>query len=113
MGNMGEEIHCCFLVGKARVTPKTFVSIPLLELVAAVLSVKVPNFLKKKLKIDYFCETYWPDSKAILGYIRNHTKKRKIFLAKTIKQIREHSKVEQWRYASTKINPAYYASRFL
>ena len=36
------------------VTQKTFVSIPCLELVPAVLSVKVANFLKKKLKIDCF-----------------------------------------------------------
>ena len=59
MVNAVEGIHCCFLVGKARVTPKKFVSIPFLELVAAVLSVKVANFLKKEMKIDYFCETYW------------------------------------------------------
>ena len=32
--NMDERIHCCFLVGKARVTTKKFVSNPHLELVA-------------------------------------------------------------------------------
>ena len=46
MVNMNEMIHCCFLLGKARVTPKKFVLIPHLELVAAVLSVKVANFLE-------------------------------------------------------------------
>ena len=109
MVNMDERIHCCFLVGKARVTPK-FISMPLLELVAAVLAVKVANFLKKELKIDCFHETYWSVSKVVLGYIRNNTKKFKIFFANRIQQIQEHSEVEQWRYVPTKIKPADYTS---
>ena len=110
MVNMDESIHCCFLVGKARVTPKKFVLIPRPELVAAVLSVKMANFLKKGLKIDCFCETYWSDSKLVLGYIRNNTKKFMIFAANRIQQIQEDSEVEQWRYVPTKINPVDYAS---
>ena len=108
--NTDKRIHCCFLVGKTRVTPKKFVSMPHLELVAAVLSEKLGNFLKKELKIHCFRETYWSDSKVVLGYIRNNTKKFKIFVANRIQQIQEHSEVEQWRYVPTKINPADYAS---
>ena len=67
MVNTDDRIHRCFLAGKARVTPKKFVLMACLELVAAVLSVKVANFLKKGLKIDCFCETYWSDSKVVLG----------------------------------------------
>ena len=113
MVNMDERIHCCFLVGKARVTPKNFISIPHLKLVAAVLSAKVENFLKKELKIDCLRETYWSDSKAVFGCIINNTKKFKIFVANRIQQIQEHSNVDQWRYVPTKINPADYASRGL
>ena len=100
-------------MGKARVTRKKFVSIPCLELVVAVLSVKVANFLKKELKIDCFGETRWSDSKVAPGYIRNNTKKFKIFVPNRIQQIQEHNNVEQWRYVSTKINPADDASRGL
>ena len=48
MVNMDERIHCCFLMGKARVTSKKFVLSTHLELVAAVLLVKVANFLRKE-----------------------------------------------------------------
>ena len=44
-----ENIHCSLIIGKARVAPKEFVSIPRLELVAAVLSVKISNMIKKEL----------------------------------------------------------------
>ena len=48
MVNMDERIHCCFLMGKARVTSKKFVESTHLELVAAALLVKVANFLRKE-----------------------------------------------------------------
>ena len=35
------SIHCCLVMGKSRVAPTKFVSIPRLELTAAALSVKV------------------------------------------------------------------------
>ena len=72
MANTDETIHCCFLVGKASVTSKKLVSTPRLEMVAAVLSVKMANFLKKQLKTDCFRKIFWSDSKVVLGYIRNN-----------------------------------------
>ena len=80
MVNFLGAIHCNFIMGKPRVTPKKFVSIPRLELVAATLSVKMAKFLWKKLNIDCLQETIWSDSKVVLGYIRNATKKFKIFV---------------------------------
>ena len=45
-------IHWILLLEKSRVSPKKFISIPRLELIAAVLSVKVACLLKKELQID-------------------------------------------------------------
>ena len=91
-------------MGKARVTPKKYISIPHLELVAATLSIKMAKLLKKKLNIDCLQETFWSDSKVVLGYIRNTTKKFKIFVANRIQQIHENSGVNQWRYVPSKDN---------
>ena len=46
------KIHCCLLIGKSRVTPKKYVTIPRLELVAAVLSVKIAALIRRKLDIE-------------------------------------------------------------
>ena len=113
MKNHKGKIHCCFVMGKARVTPKKFVSIPRLELTAATLSVEVSTFIKRELKIDNIKETFWSDSKVVLGYIRNNSKKFKVFVANRIQQIQAGSKVDQWKYVPTKLNPADFASRGL
>ena len=72
--NVSGKIHCCLLMGKSRVTPKKYVTIPRLELVAAVLSVKIAALTGRELDIEWENETFWTDSKVVLGYISN-TKK--------------------------------------
>ena len=81
-------------MGKSRVTPKKYVTIPHLELVAAVLSVKIAALIRRELDIEWKNETFWTDSKVVLGYI-NKTKKFKIFVANQIQQIHEDSNVSQ------------------
>ena len=49
----------------------------------------------------------------VLWYIRNTTKKFKIFVANRIQQIHENSEVNQWSFVPSKDNPADQASRGL
>ena len=107
------KTHCCLLMGKSRVTPKKYVTIPRLELVAAVLSVKIAALIRRELDIEWKNETFWMDSKVVLGYINDNTKKMKIFVANRIQQIHEGSNVSQWRYVPSKMNPADDASHRL
>ena len=46
MVNEDGKVHCCLLIGKSRVTPLKFNSVPRLELTAAVLLVKISQQLK-------------------------------------------------------------------
>ena len=106
-----ENIHCSLIMGKARVAPKTFVSIPRLELVAAVLSVKISNMIKKELQLQELDEYFWTDSRVVLGYIANDTRAFKTFVAKRVHMIQENSNIKQWKYVPSKENPADDASR--
>ena len=90
-----------------------YVTIPRLELVAAMLSVKIEVLIRRKLYIEWKNETFWTDSKVVLGYMNNNTKTFKIFVANRIQQIHEGSNVSQWRYVPSKMNPADDASRRL
>ena len=89
------QIHCSMLLGKSRVVPKKFVSIPRLELTAAVLSVKMACLLKKELNLGEVTHYFWTDSKVVLGYIRNNTRRFKTFVANRIHQIKENTHAEQ------------------
>ena len=93
-------------IGNARVCPKKFMSIPRLELTAAVLSVKVACLLKKEWQINVLKERFWTASQVLLAYIRSNSKQFKVFVANRIHQIKENTMVDQWHYVSSKENPA-------
>ena len=101
------------MLEKSRVVPKKFISIPRLELTAALLSLKMACLLKKELDISCVDEVFWTDSKVVLGSITNAVKRLKTFVANTIQQIKQKTDVQQWRYVATKENPADDASRGL
>ena len=69
-----------------------------LELVAAVLSVKIAALIRRELDIEWKNETFCIDGKVVLGYINNNTKKFKVFVANQIQQIHEGSIASQWRF---------------
>ena len=75
------RIHCSLMIGKARVAPLKVMTIPRMELVAATLSIKMSILLRKELEIPVNKEVFWTDSEVVLGYIRNESKRFKLFVA--------------------------------
>ena len=105
------EVSVSFLMGKSRVSPTKIVTIPRLELTAALTSVKVANLLKIELEIVPSTIFFWTDSQVVLGYINNSSKKFHTFVANRVETIRELSEVNQWHYVPSAENPADVASR--
>ncbi|KAK7102491.1 hypothetical protein V1264_020702 [Littorina saxatilis] len=68
-------------MAKAKVVPIRAVTIPRLELQAAVLAVKIARFLEKELGHLEAQHYLWTDSRVVLGYIYNQTKKFYVFVA--------------------------------
>ena len=100
-------------MGKARVTPIKTITIPRLELTAAVVSVKVSEVVKRELEYNITKELFWTDSQIILGYIGNDTRRFHTYVANRVEQIRSQTSKEQWRYIDTNSNPAEDGSRGL
>ena len=109
--NDKKQVHCQLVMAKARVAPHNFVSIPRLELLAATISIQISQFLKKELDYDHVREYFWTDSKIVLGYINNESRRFKVFVANRVQMIRDQSKPSQWHYVATSENPADIASR--
>ena len=84
-----------------------------MELVAATLSVKISELLKPDLEYENLRQIFWTDSKVVLGYINNKSKRFKIFVANRVQQIHQYTLPSQWMYIPTKENPADDASRGL
>ena len=113
MVNNRDEVHCTLVMATSRVTPLKPVTVPRLELTAAVVSTKVSSFLQKELSYEDINEFFWTDSKVVLGYISNEARRFHTFVANRVQEIRNHASPDQWHYVDTKENPADDASRGL
>lgn len=89
------------------------VTVPRLELTAAVLSARVSEQLKGELDIEITDEVFWTDSRVVLGYIANSVRRFHVFVANRVHEIQDKTLISQWRYVHTKTNPADEASRGL
>ena len=67
--------------------------------------------LQKEFQLPITKEICWTDSEAVLGYIRNQSRKFKVFVANRVQIIRENPCDSQWFCVNTKANPAGYCSR--
>ena len=54
---------------------------------------------------------YHSDSKVVLGYIANNTRRFYVYVAHRVERIRKSSSPSQWCYVSTQRNPADIATR--
>lgn len=54
---------------------------------------------------------FFTDSRIVLGYIHNQTRRFHTYVANRVQRIRQHSDPEQWNYISTEDNPADVGSR--
>ena len=104
-------VSTSLVMSKSRVTPKKAITIPRLELSAAVTAVRASVFLRNELCLPSLTEHFWTDSLAVLGYIQNDSKRFHVFVANRVQQIRQFSSVQQWRHVSSADNPADLVSR--
>ena len=109
----GGQRQCTFVAAKTRVAPVKPLSIPKLELQAAVLSVRLAGVIQREhdYKISTVC--FWSDSSTVIGQIRGPSKRHPSFTANRLSEILDTSEPNQWRHCPGKLNPADDGSRGL
>jgi len=97
------------VMSRSRVTPTKMITLPRLELMAAVTGVRLANFViaAMRSKLSSFTTFLWSDSQIVLHWI-HHLKlstQSKPFIANRIQEIRNSFPVEHWTYVPTADNP--------
>lgn len=107
------SVKCAFVTAKTRVAPKKPLSIPKLELQAAVLSARLSTVVIKEhdYRID---STYlWTDSSTVFQWIRGESKRHPAIIANRVGEILDTAEPSQWNHCPCALNPGDDGSRGL
>ena len=110
--NKDGRVHVSLVMGKSRVSPMKYVTMPRLELTASTVAAKLGILIKAELPVIHSI-SYWIDSQIVLGYINNESRRFRIYVANRTQLIRNLSCKEDWRYVESQENPGDIASRGL
>ena len=106
------HVSVSLVFAKSRVTPIKPVTVPRLELTAAVLAARCSVMLEKEFKFGCSVKHFfYTDSTVVLGYISNSTRRFQVFVANRVGVIQSISNISQWSHVPGKDNPADVASR--
>jgi hypothetical protein len=107
------SIQCCFIMGRTRVAPLKQLSIPKLELQAAILCVRLLNVIKTEHTYEISSYYLWTDSTTVLQWIQDHSRRHPTFIANRIAEIQDDSDPSEWRHVPGRLNIADDGSRGL
>ncbi|XP_057684651.1 uncharacterized protein LOC130910980 [Corythoichthys intestinalis] len=100
-----------FVFGKAKLAPQAGLTIPRLELCAAVLAVEVAELVVAEMDITFDNIEFYTDSKVVLGYIYNQSRRFYVYVHNRVQRILQSARPNQWKYIPSELNPADYGSR--
>ena len=99
------------LICKARLTPSQTLTMPRLELTAALIGARLLSFVKRQLPIKPQLEFLWSDSLVALHWIRSEAQRWGPYVRNRVQEIQRLTALEDWKHCPGVDNPADLPSR--
>ncbi|XP_075145994.1 uncharacterized protein LOC142220640 [Haematobia irritans] len=105
------EVDVRIVAAKGKVSPLKPVSIPRLELQAALIGARLSRKIIKITRLNCTECFYWSDSKTVLKWLSMDPKNFKAFVMYRVGEILELTNLPQWNWVPSKLNPADFATK--
>lgn len=103
--NQGKT-YLSFLLARSRVAPKRLLSMPRLELCAAVVGAQIATVIQQEFTLKIRGITLWTDSTTVLMWLQSDSCRFKVFMGTRVAEIQELTDRQAWLYVDSASNPA-------
>lgn len=106
------KVECTIVAAKTKVAPLKPLSIPRLELQAAVLGSRLMSFVQDGHNVEVKQRFLWSDSATVLAWLRADHRRYKQYVACRVGELLTATDVAEWRWVPSKLNPADAATKW-
>ena len=100
------HVNVSFIVSKTRLAPIKTLTIPRLELQAAVVATRLKSKILEEIDFEVDETHFWSDSKIVLHYLSNTQRRFSTFVSHRVAEIVSNSDVREWHHISGAMNVA-------
>ena len=100
----GSEVS--FILEKSRIAPMKQLSVPRLELQAAMYGVRLRKLICSEHDLKFESIYHWTDSETVLQWLKNAHQKQVVFVSNRVSEILEGTTIDEWRLVRGELNPA-------
>ncbi|XP_062714276.1 uncharacterized protein LOC134291034 [Aedes albopictus] len=105
-------VRCSLVSAKTKVAPMKLLSIPRLELQAAVIGTRLMKSISSSHTLQITRKVMWSDSSTVLNWIRSDPRKYRQYVAFRVTEILDETEVTDWRKVPSRMNVADEATKW-